>query len=153
MFDLDTSIRIVGHVLVAVCVEDFSDWWHLLYATWSCQCSWEFNSHDLIPVYVKYFQPLWRSWSYVYLHHGDSDVCILYMAMTTYVISCMMPLHGHCTLMYLVLLHLLVAMCRVGSLYCADSMAGSSIGFFITPLLGWTYNVFRPSYDPSNLTH
>ena len=33
MFDLDTSIRIVGHVLVAVCVEDFSDWWHLLYAT------------------------------------------------------------------------------------------------------------------------
>ena len=23
MFDLDTSIRIVGHVLVAVCVEDF----------------------------------------------------------------------------------------------------------------------------------
>ena len=27
------------------------------------------------------------------------------------------------------------------------------LGFFITPLLGWTYNVFRPSYDPSNLTH
>ena len=24
---------------------------------------------------------------------------------------------------------------------------------FITPLLGWTYNVFRPSYDPSDLTH
>jgi len=27
------------------------------------------------------------------------------------------------------------------------------LGFFITPLLGWTYNVFRPSCDPSNLTH
>ena len=26
MFDLDTSIRIVGHVLVAVCVEDLPDW-------------------------------------------------------------------------------------------------------------------------------
>ena len=25
--------------------------------------------------------------------------------------------------------------------------------FFITPLLGWNYNVFRPSYDPSDLTH
>ena len=27
------------------------------------------------------------------------------------------------------------------------------LGSFITPLLGWTYNVFRPSYDPSDLTH
>ena len=33
MFDLDTSIHIVGHVLIAVCVEDFLDWWHHLYAT------------------------------------------------------------------------------------------------------------------------
>ena len=33
MFDLDISIHIVGHVLVAVCVEYFLDWWHLLYAT------------------------------------------------------------------------------------------------------------------------
>ena len=32
-------------------------------------------------------------------------------------------------------------------------MDGSSTGFFITSLLGWTYNVFRPSYDPSDLTH
>jgi len=43
---------------------------------------------------------LWRSWSFVYLHHGDSDLCILYVAMTTYVLSCIMPIHGHCTLMY-----------------------------------------------------
>ena len=27
------------------------------------------------------------------------------------------------------------------------------LGSFITPLLGWTYNVFRPSYDPSDLTY
>ena len=32
-------------------------------------------------------------------------------------------------------------------------MAGSSTQFFITPLLGWTYNVFQPSYGPSDLTH
>ena len=47
MFDLDTSIRIVGHVLIAVCVEDFLDWWHSIYATslivlvfMRFQCSW-----------------------------------------------------------------------------------------------------------------
>ena len=79
---------------------------------WSCQCSWDFSTHDLIPVYVKHFQllwrswfiiylqPLWRSWSFVYLHHGDSDLSILYVAMTTHVIFCIMPIHGHCTLMY-----------------------------------------------------
>ena len=33
MFDLDTSIHIVGHALVEVCVEDLPDWWHLIYAT------------------------------------------------------------------------------------------------------------------------
>ena len=65
---------------------------------WSCQCSWDFSSCDLILVYVRHFQPLWRfwsiiylqslwiSWSFVYLHHGDSDLFILYVVMTTYVI-------------------------------------------------------------------
>ena len=132
---------------------------------WSCQCSLDFISRDLISVYVRYFQPLWRSWSiiyrhpswrsqsYVYLHHGDYELSILYVVMTTHVIFCIMPIHGHCTLMYLGLLHLLAVMCRVWSLYCTDWMASSSTGFFITPLLGWTYNVFRPSYDPSDLTH
>ena len=32
-------------------------------------------------------------------------------------------------------------------------MAGSSTWFFITPLMGWTYIVFRPLYHPSDLTH
>ena len=27
------------------------------------------------------------------------------------------------------------------------------LGSFITPLLGWTYNVFWPLYDPYDLTH
>ena len=70
--------------------------------------------------------------------------------MTTHVIFCIMPIHGHCTLMYS---GLLVVMCRVVSLYSADSMAGSSNGFFITSFLGWTYNVFWPSYDPFDITH
>ena len=33
MFELDTSIHIVGHVLVVDCVEDLPDWWHFIYAT------------------------------------------------------------------------------------------------------------------------
>ena len=33
MFDLNASIRIVGQVLVADCVEDLLDWWHILYST------------------------------------------------------------------------------------------------------------------------
>ena len=96
---------------------------------WPCQCSWYFNSHDLIPVYVRYLQPLWRSWSiiylqltwrswsFVYLHHGDSDTSILYVAMTTHVIFCIMPIHGHCTLMYLRLLCVLAVMCKFWLLY------------------------------------
>ena len=31
MFDLDTSIQIVGLVLVVVCVEYLPDWWHFIY--------------------------------------------------------------------------------------------------------------------------
>ena len=33
MFDLDTSIRIVGHVLVSIHVEHLLAWWHSIYAT------------------------------------------------------------------------------------------------------------------------
>ena len=71
-----------------------------------------------------YIQPLWRSWSFVYLHHGDSDICILYREMITYVISCIMPIHGHCTLMYPGPLYVFAVMCRVVSLYYADWVAG-----------------------------
>ena len=107
---------------------------------WSCQCSWDFNSHDLILLYVRYFQPLWRSWSVIYLqplwrswsfvniHHGDYDLCILYVAMTTYVISCIMPIHGHCTLMYPGLLYVFAVICRVVSLYYADWVDGLPFG-------------------------
>ena len=33
MFDLNTSIHIVGHVLVAVHVEYLPSWWNYIYAT------------------------------------------------------------------------------------------------------------------------
>ena len=77
---------------------------------------------------LLYLHPLWRSWSYVYLHHGDSDLCILYVAMTTYVISCFIPIHGHCTLMYPGLLYVFAVICRVVSFFYADWVAGIPLG-------------------------
>ena len=139
MFDLDTFIHIVGHVLVADCVEDFPNLWHFWYATsLIVSCSWDFSSRDLIPVYVRYLQPLWRSWSIVYLHlswrswsfvylyHGDSDLSILYVAMTTHVIFYIMPIHGHCTLMYLGLLYVFAIICR-------DLLLYYTVGWLVLP--------------------
>ena len=77
---------------------------------------------------LLYLQPLWRSWSYVYIHHGYFDLCILYVAMTTYVISCIMPIHGHCTLMYPRLLYVFVVVCRVVLLYYVDWVPGIPFG-------------------------
>ena len=77
-------------------------------------------------MYVKYFQPWWRSWSFVYIYHRDYDLSILYVAMTTHVIFCIMPIHGHCTLMYLGLLYVLAVMCRVWLLYY-------TIGWLVLP--------------------
>ena len=65
---------------------------------------------------------------FVYLHHGDSNLCILYVVMTTYVISCIMHIHGHCTLMYLGLLYVLVVMCGVVLVYYAGWVAGLPFG-------------------------
>ena len=43
MFDLNTSIRIVGHVLIVVCVEYLPSWWHSMYAT-----------SLIVPVFMRY---------------------------------------------------------------------------------------------------
>ena len=100
---------------------------------------------------------------YIFILHGDHDPLYIFIMEILIYLYCMwqwphtsycsMLIHGHCTLMYPGLLYLLVVICRALSMYCTDWMVGSSTGFFITSLLGWTYNVFRPSYDPSNLTH
>ena len=73
--------------------------------------------------------------------------------MTTYVIYCIIPIHGHCTLMYPGLLYVF-AVCA--ELYHSTILIGwlvFHLGFFNTPLVGWTYNVFWPLYDPSDFTH
>ena len=62
----------------------------------------------------------------IFSFHGYFDLSILYMVMTTHVIFCIMPIHGHCTLMYPGLLYLLAVMCRVWLLYC-------TIGWMVLP--------------------
>ena len=110
-------------------------------------------SSDYGDLDLLYLQPLWRSWSYVYLHQGDSELCILYEAMTTYVISCNMPIHGH---LLLCIEDCYMHLQLFAELYYCTMLIGwlvFHLGSSITPLLGWNYNVFRPSYDPFHLTY
>ena len=100
---------------------------------WSCQCSWDFSSRDLIPVYVSYLQPLWiswsiiylqfswRSWSFVYLHHGDFDILYIvrgddHTCHSLYI----MPIHGHCNIMYLGLVYVFAVICKYWLWYYID---------------------------------
>ena len=149
MFDLDTCIRIVGHVLglcrrlsrlVASLICYLLD--HACVHEISALVTWFQYMSDISSHYgdldLLYLQPLWRSWSFVYLHHGDTDLCIFYMAMTTYVISCIMHIHVHCTLMYPGLLYVLAFMCKVVLWYYADWVAGLPFGILhhSTSILG-----------------
>ena len=141
MFDLDTFIHVVGHVLIAVCIEDLQDWWHSTYATslivplfMRFQLSWlDFSICQTFPAIMEILihcisSTIMEIMILCNLHHGDSDLCILYVVMTTYVISCIMPIHGHCTLMYPELLYVFVFICRFVLLYYADWVAGLPFG-------------------------
>ena len=67
MFDLDTSIHIVGHVLIAVCVEDLPYWWHLLYAT-----------SLIVPVFIR-FQLSWLDSSICQIFPATMEILIYYI--------------------------------------------------------------------------
>ena len=69
----------------------------------------------------------------------------------TYVLSCFMPIHGHCTLMYPGLLYVFAVICRVVLWYYADWVAGLPFGYLHHFTSGMDFNVFRPSYNPSDL--
>ena len=104
MFNLNTSIHIVGHVLVAVCVEDFLFWWHLIYAAslivpvfMRFQLSWldssicqifpatleiliYCRSSTILEIMVLCISSSWRFWS-MYIVRGNDHLCdILYHA-------------------------------------------------------------------------
>ena len=110
------------------------------------QCMSDIFNHygDLDPLYVFSSMEIlihcisssWRFWS-IYIVRGNDHTChILYHAYSW-------PLYSYVSG---------TAICTC-SLVLYYLMVGSSTWFFITPLLGWTYNVLRPSYHPSDLTH
>ena len=70
---------------------------------------------------------------YIFIFYGDLDPLyifimeiliyyILYVAMTTRHILYIMPIHGHCTLMYPGLLYVFAAICRDWLLYYTDGL-------------------------------
>ena len=140
MFDLDTSIRIVGHVLVAVCVEDFPDWWHHLYATsLIVPVFMRFQLLWLDPVYVRHFQPMEIL---IYLQPMEimvrSMLYIFIMEILIYVYCTWrwphMFYHVSCLFMAIVLLciwdcYVFALICRVVLRYYADWVAGLPFGY------------------------
>ena len=99
-------------------------------------------SSTIMEIMILCIYSSWRFWS-MYIVHGDDHLCnILYHSYSS-------PLYSYvsrttiCICSYVQ--SCIIILCWLGGWY--------STGFFINPLLGWTYNVFHPSYDPSDLTH
>ena len=68
---------------------------------------------------------------YIFSHFGDHGPLYIFIVETliyVYCRWCIMPIHGHCTLMYPGLLYVFAAMCRVVSLYYADWVASLPFG-------------------------
>ena len=70
--------------------------------------------------------------------------CILYVVMTTHDTLYIMPMHGHCTFMYLGLLHVFAVTCRDSLLYCTDEWLVLPPGSSLLHFWDGFYNVFRP---------
>ena len=144
---------------------------------WSCQCSWDFSSHDLIPVDVRYsshygdLDPLYifshygdLDLLYIFIHYGDLDPLYIFIMDILIYVYCTWrwPLMSYfVSYLFMAIVLLCIEDCYMYLQLCAELYHCTMLigwlvfhfGFFITPLLAWTYNVFRPSYDPSDLTH
>ena len=120
--------------------------------TWF-QCMSDIFSHygDLDPLYI-------------FIFHGHHDplyifimdiliylYCTWWRTHMSYFVSCLfMAIVLLCIRDYYMYLQL------YAELYHCTMLIGwlvFHLGFFITSLLGWTYNVFQPSYNPSDLIH
>ena len=91
---------------------------------------------------------------YIFIHFGDSD--LLYIVRGddhTCNILYIMPIHGHCTLMYPGLLYVFVVICTYLSLYCTDEWLVLPPRSSLLHFWDGFYNLFRPSCYPSDLTH
>ena len=101
---------------------------------------------------------------YIFNHYGDHGPLYIFIIEILIYVYCTWrwPLMWYivsCLFMAIVLLcirdcYIYLQLCT--ELYHCTILNGwlvFHLGFFITPLLGWTYNVFRPSHDPFDLTH
>ena len=79
--------------------------------------------------------------------------CILYVAMTTHDTLYIIPIHGHCTFMYLGLLYVFAVTCKDLSFYHIDEWLVPPLGSSLLHFWDVFYNVFRPSCYPTDLTH
>ena len=98
---------------------------------------------SLVEIMVLCISSSWRFWS-MYIVRGDDHICsIMYHAYSW-------PLYSYVS-------GTARCICRLyAELYYGIMLIGwlvFHLGTFITSLLGWTYNVFRPSYNPSDLIH
>ena len=136
MFNLGTSIRIVGHVLIAVCIEDLPDWWRLLYAT-----SLSMPVHEISSL-VTWFQYMLEISSY----YGDHDPLYIFIMDIMIYVYCtwqwpLMWYYVSCLFIAIVLLCILdcymyLQLCA--ELYHCTMLIGwlvFHLGSFITPLI------------------
>ena len=119
MFELDIFIHMMGHVLVAVCVEDLQAWWHSTYATslivsifMRCQLSWPNSS------------VLWD----IFIHYGDLVHYILYVAMTT------------CDICLLCLFMAIVLLC-IQDYYTSYFLSHTKMYHCIILISGWFFHL------------
>ena len=88
----------------------------------------------------------------MYIVRGNDHLCdILYHAYSW-------PLYSYVSFLFMAIVlwdcYMYLQLCA--EFYHCTMLIGwlvFHLGSFITPLMGWTYNVFRPSYDPFDLTH
>ena len=101
---------------------------------------------------------------YIFSHYGDHGplyifimeiliyvYCTWWWTLMWYLVSCL----------FMAIVLLCIRDCYLYSQLCVELyhctiLIGCMVfhlASFITPLLGWNYNVFQPSYDPSDLTH
>ena len=139
MFDHDTSIHIVWHVLLVVCVEDIPDWWHLLYVT-----------SLIVPVFMR-FQLSWLDSSVCQISSAIMDILIICISLASmeililcissswifwYIIYCTwwwphmshFVYHAYSWPLYSYVSKTAICMCRVVSLCYDDSVSGLPFG-------------------------
>ena len=101
---------------------------------------------------------------YIVIHYGDRIPLYIFIMEILIYVYCMwrwphMFYHVSCLFMAIVLLCIwdcYMYLQLYVELYYCTMMIGwlvFHLGSFITPLLGWPYNVFQSSYDRSDLTH